>query len=189
MNGFVMFQVPESPHWLLSKDRVRDAQKSLQWLRGWVSPQTVHKEFTELQNYSNTSNACASCTKESIRCYHSKPTFFDKIRALKERRNVRPLILVFSLQILANFSGSSVWEPYIIQVLNALGSPIKPSLASILISWVGILGCLFLLLVVKKFGRRKTFLITIIILVICCFGLSLYPNLIRFHHLTQLVKQ
>lgn len=30
----------------MSNERPKDAQKDLQWLRGWVSSQAVHKEFT-----------------------------------------------------------------------------------------------------------------------------------------------
>lgn len=168
----VRFQIPESPFWLLSKDRPKDALKSLQWLRGWVSPLTVHKEFTELQNYSNTSNACVSCTKQAIRCYHPKPTFCDKIKEFKRRRNILPFILVISMQFFGIFSGSNVLDPYIIQILTALGTPIKPSFATVLISFSGIMATITLLSIVKKVGRRKIYLTSILVLGLCCLGLS-----------------
>lgn len=86
--------VPESPSWLLLKDRPQDAQKSLQFLRGWVSPQTIHDEFTKLQKYSENSSSCIACTKQSIKCQHPKPTFCDKIKEIKRKRTLKPFLLV-----------------------------------------------------------------------------------------------
>lgn len=163
--------MPESPSWLLSKGRPKDAQKSLQWLRGWVSPQTVHQEFTELQKYSDTSNACVSCAKQSIRCSHSKSTFRDKIKELRRRRNSRPFILMICLSFFTHFS-VTVLDPYIIQILIALGTPIDPNLTTVLISSMGIFGCIFLISTVKILGRRKIFLITTSVLAFSAIALS-----------------
>lgn len=170
---FKYFQVPETPSWLLSKGRVADAQKSLQWLRGWVSAPTVHKEFDELQNYAIASNACAACAKQSIECKHAKPTILDKIKELKRRRNVRPIILMFLLQFFGIFNGSYVWDPYIVQVVNALGMPLKPSYATVMTSGMGVVGSLFLGLTVKKLGRRPIYLTASAMLALCCIGLSM----------------
>lgn len=171
--------MPETPSWLLSKDRVAAAQKSLQWLRGWVTPQTVHNEFDKLQNYTIASNACASCAKQSIKCVHAKPSLLDKIKELKRRRNVRPMILMFLLQFFGIFNGSYVWDPYIVQVMNAFGTPLKPSYATVLSSGMGVIGSIFLGLTVKKLGRRPIFLTTSIVLALCCFGLSMFPRILK----------
>lgn len=165
-------QVPESPPWLLSKDRPKDTQKALQWLRGWVSPQTIHREFTELQNYSNTSNACAACTKESIRCFHPRPTICDKIKELKRRRIYKPFIFILMLHFLSEFNLTSIWQPYIIQVLNAMGTPINPYLVTIVSSAISLVAGVTLLLTVKKLGRRKLYLTSISVATVCCFGLG-----------------
>lgn len=174
------FQVPETPSWLLSKGRVMDAQKSLQWLRGWVTPHTVHKEFDELQNFAIASNACAACAKQSIACLHKKPTILDKIKELKRRRNVRPMILIFLLQFFGIFNGSYVWDAYIVQVVNAFGTPLKPSYATVMTSGMGVVGSLFLGLTVKKLGRRPIYLTASVVLALCCFGLSMFVH--RFRH-------
>lgn len=41
--------------WLLSKNRLKEAEKSLRWLRGWVPASAVQKEFGELVRYRDNS--------------------------------------------------------------------------------------------------------------------------------------
>lgn len=86
-------QVPETPMWLLSKNRPDDALKSLQWLRGWVPAKNVEKEFAEMQRYSVYSSSCASCQKTKSVCEHPPPTFRQKLQELTRKRNLRPFIL------------------------------------------------------------------------------------------------
>ncbi|XP_075210275.1 facilitated trehalose transporter Tret1-like [Lycorma delicatula] len=49
--------IPESPVWLLIKNRTSEAEKSLCRLRGWVHPSKVREEFLSLQEYAKSSNA------------------------------------------------------------------------------------------------------------------------------------
>lgn len=170
----MQIQVAESPKWLLSKDRPKDAQKSLQWLRGWVSPQTVYQEFTELQNYNNTSNACVECSRKSIRCYHSKPKFWENIKELKHPRNSRPFILMMGLCFLTNFALSNVLDPFIMQVLIALGIPINPNTTMVLISVTTIIASIVLFASVKYLGRRKIFFSSLFIVTFCSIALGYY---------------
>lgn len=47
------FQIPDSPVWLLDKNRKQDALHALCWLRGWVSEDKVKAEFEELCRYTD----------------------------------------------------------------------------------------------------------------------------------------
>lgn len=154
------------------KDRPKDAEKSLQWLRGWTSQQTIHNEFSELQNYSHASNSCLVCSKQSIKCDHPRPTFWDKMQELKRKRTLKPMILVFSLHFILEFCIVTVWQPYIIQVLNAFGTPINANVATVVSACLGISACFVLISTVKKFGRRRLYLTSSLIVTVCTFGLS-----------------
>lgn len=168
--------MPETPPWLFSKGYVKDAEKSLQWLRGWVSPQTVHKEFVELQNYSKTSNACALCAKQTVQCQHPKQTFWQKMKEIKRRRNIRPLIFILWMNICCEFNGSYVLEPYNLQILTTLGSPIEANVAMVLISGFGIVGSIFLIATIKTFGRRKIYLTSVFGIAVLCVALGSFSD-------------
>lgn len=160
--------------WRSNKDTRWPIRRQLH-RRLWLSAAcSVNPKCLTPKHTSNTSNACVSCTKQAIRCYHPKPTFCDKIKELKLRRNILPIILMCCFYIFSNFSGSSVWDPYIIQVLRAFGTPINPNSATILISCVETVAAIALLLIVKSLGRRKIYLTSIMVLGLCSCGLSGY---------------
>lgn len=80
---------------------------------------------------------------------------------------MKPSILMFLLNFFNEFQIMTVWQPYIIQVLNALGTPINPYLATVLSSVFGICASIFLTLTVKMLGRRKIYLTANLIFVVC----------------------
>lgn len=169
---FCIRKIPESPNWLLSKDRPNDAKKSLQWLRGWVKPVQVQDEFEKLQNHIQLVNACESCAKQRIACQHPTATICDKIIELKRKRNLKPFILVMTLNVLLEFSGAICWRPYIIQVIKAYGIPLNVHTVAMIFGSTSIAGGLCFLLCVKMFGKRRLYLSSTAIVVLCCFGLG-----------------
>lgn len=169
---FIYFKAAESPYWLLSKNRPKDAQRALCWLRGKVSKEAVAQEFTELQNFSDLSNACIDCERQSIKCYHPRPTFLDKVKDLKRKRNLKPAVLIVCLVVSNEFSVASVWQPFIIQILVALGAPINPNYATIFIGGLGLAANAFLMMCIKNLGRRRLYLVSTTIVIACGVGLS-----------------
>lgn len=165
-------QVPESPSWLLAQNKIKKAEKSLQWLRGWTTPQTIQNEFLNLQNYCNESQACPACAKQSIKCEHPKPKFWDKIQELKRKRSLKPVFLVFLLYFFFEFCITTVLQPYIILVIKAYGIQMDANEVTVMLAVIGIMASIFLITFVKKLGRRKLYFASSVIVIGCCIALS-----------------
>lgn len=168
--------MPESPSWLLSQKKVKKAEQALQWLRGWTEPETIRKEFTELQNYCNESNACPACAKQSLKCEHPKPTFCDKIKELKRKRSIKPVFLVFLLYFFFEFCITTVLQPYIILVIKAYGIRMDANEVTVIIAVIGIVASIFLITTVKRLGRRTLYFASSIIVIGCCIALSKFSS-------------
>lgn len=155
----------------MSKNRHEKALKSLQWLRGWVSPEMVRDEYHHLKNYCMLSKACNKCTKQPMDCNHTE-SLEDKLKQLSRRRIFKPFILIMTLEFFTQFCGVMSWRPYIIQILKAYAIQMNPSLVTIIMSALGFTARLFLLLIIKVIGKRRIYLVSSLVTFLCCFGLS-----------------
>lgn len=110
----------------MSKNRAAEAEKSLQWLRGWVPKAAVAQELRELHRYSERYTYCAACIKSNEKCEHPPPTMMEKLSELKRQQTLRPLFIVLSLFFIASFSGPLAMSPFMVQVFKAYDSPVAP---------------------------------------------------------------
>lgn len=145
--------------------------KSLQWLRGCVSTDTVIDEYQNLQRYNARSRACNSCGKQSMRCDH-RESILNKITQLKRRRILKPLILSIALQFFLQFSAIMTWRPYIIQILNAYAIRWNSSYFAVVMSSMGLVAKICAMSLVKMMGKRKLYLVASTATYLSCFGLS-----------------
>lgn len=170
--------VPETPMWLLSKGRKDEALKSLQWLRGWVSPKAVEKEFAEMQRYSEHSNKCIQCQKANVPCTHPPPALTQKFKELKRKRTLKAFFLVLTLFAIGQFGGILSMRPFMVQIFKAYKVPMDPSWATVTIGIIALLANIACMSTVKIIGKRKICLIGLVGSLICCIALGAYAQTI-----------
>lgn len=104
-----LFFVPESPHWLLLKNRTDDARKSLAWLRGWVPIECIENEFHEIQKILNKSPSESVPINPS-----SKPC--GMVIPYGKKNFLLPYALVALTFFIGHFSGKTSLQTYAVQV-------------------------------------------------------------------------
>lgn len=172
--SLLKFQVPETPCWLLSKNRPAAAEQSLMWLRGWVGKSAVAQELQALQRYSERYTSCSACLKSAEKCTHPLPTLGQKFAELKRKQTLKPLFIVLSLFLIASFSGITAMSPFIVQIFHAYNSPMEPDKAAAVLNFVNNLGNLLFLCMIRFTGKRKLYLATVSVAVLCSGALSGY---------------
>lgn len=130
MPYFFSFQVPETPIWLLSKGRQKEALHSLCRLRGWAKPEDVKEEFDQLVQYHDSIKQCVICVNEGKRyacpCEHSnKNIFSDIVKKFKYvvfvKETMRPFSLVMAYFMFHTMSGLIPVRPNMVNFCKALG--------------------------------------------------------------------
>ncbi|CAH2054597.1 unnamed protein product, partial [Iphiclides podalirius] len=151
--------VPETPIWLLSKGRQKEALRSLCRLRGWAKPEEVKKEFEQLLQYNEMIKQCVICVKEgnneSIAC---------------RSRWVMAYFLFHTL------SGLHPVRPNMVNFCKALGMKYDSKTVVVLVGAVFIVMNLVSAVIVKTTGKRKLVIGSLLATAFCSLSISLYAS-------------
>lgn len=173
--------MPQTPIWLLSKDRTADAERSLRWLRGWVSKKDVEHELKELQRYSKRYKSCDLCIKKDLKCTHPPPTLGEKLAELKRKQTLKPLFIVISLFFIESFSNTFLMPTYIVQISAAYNVPFDSHHAAVILTCANTFAMLSSMCLIRFTGTRKLYLTMLTILfisavTICGYGFAILPT-------------
>lgn len=171
---FCVSFVPETPLWLLSKGRKRDAIKALQWLRGWVPPQAVAHEFNNIQRYSELSTKCNACQKADIKCTHPQESVGQRFRELFRKNTMKGFFIIISCFLFSTFGTGQTMRAFYIQIFEKYNMAIEPSRMVILVGIVSFIGTISSTIGIKLFGKRKMSLFSMGCTAVFLFCLSVY---------------
>lgn len=141
----------------------------------------VSQEFHELQRYSQRSKSCNSCIKKDQNCTHPLPTLLEKCAELKRKQTLKPIFIVLSLFIFAEFTGNSGMSPFMVQIFQAYESPIAPDRAAAILSFTNNLANIAFLCLIRFTGKRPLYLtmLSMVFLssaIVSVYGFVFLPN-------------
>lgn len=158
--------VPETPMWLLTKNRRRQALRSLQWLRGWVSAEHVREEFEQLQRYTENSN--------KSRHGDQLPSFGEKMRELKRQKTLKPFFIIILCFFFAAFNVVNSMRAYYVQVFDKYNMAIDAGTMTVWVAAMGTLANICCSICIKIFGKRRITIFSMASTVIFCTCLTVY---------------
>ncbi|XP_055320158.1 facilitated trehalose transporter Tret1-like [Sitodiplosis mosellana] len=155
--GMLLFTMPESPVWLRSKKRLKEAEQSEKWLK--LTPHTpATNEKTEME-MSHTEKPAIDDNKSKKSIYLTRPI-------------VMPLIIGLSLLVLQQISGIDAIIFFTVEIFRESGSSINSHLATIMVGLVQLVSNIAVLFVVDKSGRKPLLMISAIIMSISMAGMG-----------------
>ncbi|XP_037091793.1 facilitated trehalose transporter Tret1-like [Pollicipes pollicipes] len=147
--------IRESPVWLVDKNRELEAHDALLWLRGTGAD--VNAELAQLRRQN-----------EEIRAKQAS------FRNLKQRENLRPLIMSLMLMLLQQLSGINAVIFYTTDIFKDAGSSIDPNLATIIVGLVQCLSTFAGVVLVDRLGRKVLLILSDVIMGVCLLALGIY---------------
>ncbi|XP_038207163.1 facilitated trehalose transporter Tret1-like [Zerene cesonia] len=177
--------VPETPIWLMSKGRQKEALRSLCRLRGWAQPEDVKEEFDQLVQYNDILQQCVICVKEARSdlepCEHKNCNIFKRIvlqfkHVFFVKETMRPFALVMGYFFFYTLSGLSPVRPNMVNVCRALGMKFDPKTIVVVIGVVFIIMNLLSAAIVKIIGKRKLVLTSLFATALCSLAISVYAR-------------
>jgi len=154
--GVVFFFMPESPTYLVMRERNAEASSSLKWLRG--QQYDPAEDIAELQNELE----------------EQKTNNLSLREALSRKSTVRGLIISFGLMFFQQVSGINAVIFYTTDIFRDANTGINEELATILVGVMQVIATFVASLVVDRLGRRLMLLVSDAVMAICTLLMGVY---------------
>ncbi|XP_031847113.1 trehalose transporter 1 isoform X2 [Nomia melanderi] len=148
----LMFTIPETPRWYISKGKTKRARKSLQWLRG--KDTDITDELTAVEKLHVDSER-----------HVSQGAFME----LFKKNHFKPLLISLGLMFFQQLSGINAVIFYTVQIFKDAGSSIDENLSTIIVGIVNFISTFVAAAVIDKLGRKMLLYISGVSMIITLF--------------------
>jgi len=151
----MMLFVPETPYWLMQKNRREDAENSLRWLRG--PDADIKPECDQIQETLESNGKVAV-------------TMADYLK----KGSMIPLVISIMLMVFQQFSGVNAVLFYTSSIFTSAGSNLSSGVSTLLVGAVQVFVTIISVLISDKAGRRILLLISASVMGISLAALGAY---------------
>ncbi|KAH8372874.1 hypothetical protein KR009_007010 [Drosophila setifemur] len=151
----LMFLIPETPRWFVSRGREERARKALSWLRGKEAD--VEPELKGLMRSQADSDRQAT-----------QNTMLE----LLKRNNLKPLSISLGLMFFQQLSGINAVIFYTVSIFKDAGSTIDGNVCTIIVGVVNFLAIFIATLLIDRAGRKILLYVSNIAMIITLFVLG-----------------
>ncbi|XP_034173018.2 trehalose transporter 1 isoform X1 [Osmia lignaria lignaria] len=148
----LMFTIPETPRWYISKGKTKRARKSLQWLRGQGTDITDELTAVEKLHVDSERNV-------------SQGAFME----LFKKNHLKPLLISLGLMFFQQLSGINAVIFYTVQIFKDAGSSIDSNISTIIVGVVNFISTFAAASVIDKLGRKMLLYISAVSMCITLF--------------------
>lgn len=152
----LMILTPETPRWFISKGRVDDAQRSLQWLRGHKA--NLDKEMKELTLSQAASDRMGG----------------NVFKQLFTRQYMPAVLISLGLMLFQQLSGINAIIFYAASIFKMAGSTIDKNVSSIIIGVVNFVSTFIATAIIDRLGRKILLYISSITMIVTLVLLGTY---------------
>lgn len=153
----LMIVAPETPRWYISKGRIQDAQKSLQWLRGRNI--NTEKEMNELTQSQAESDLVVGG---------------NALRQLFSRKYLPAVLISLGLMLFQQLSGINAVIFYAAKIFKMAGSSLNENLCSVIIGIVNFVSTFIATSIIDRLGRKMLLYISLVSMIITLVALGSY---------------
>uniref|UniRef100_A0A1B6CR93 Major facilitator superfamily (MFS) profile domain-containing protein n=2 Tax=Clastoptera arizonana TaxID=38151 RepID=A0A1B6CR93_9HEMI len=137
----LVYWSPESPYYLIAKGNTDKAQKTVAWLRGGSSQESLDS-IKQIQAFLDRS--------KNGRSWKDLTTFV----------NLKAIFIVTSLLCLQQTSGLTVMLVYTVKLFEMTGTSISPNMSSIIFGVVYAIGAIFGPIMTLKYGVKRSLILS-----------------------------
>ncbi|KAF5284938.1 hypothetical protein FQA39_LY16893 [Lamprigera yunnana] len=154
----LLFLLPESPAWLISKNRTRQAKKALEWFHKYQpQPENKTASFAEMQLVVlMRENAVKVQERQEL----SKNGTMQVLKMFGQPIGYKPIFITLGLYFFQQFSGIHVIIFNGVIFFKEMGTTIDPYLATVYIGVMRLIMTLVNAILMKRFRRRTLMMIS-----------------------------
>ncbi|CAL8101444.1 unnamed protein product [Orchesella dallaii] len=154
--------IPETPRYLIVKNRRDEAVRSFKWLNSIESYEIAEAELDYI------------CSTQSITSCNRNRSPKSNWKQLMTPPVAKPIYIILSVVFFQQFGGVNAVTLYTVEIFRGAGDFIQPHVATIIMAIVQVVFVILSMILVDVLGRKTLLIICNLIMGVSLFGLGFY---------------